>query len=78
MNNKEDNLSQALITITAHVSFDDQDVFNRYVEESFVIITWPESQELMEEPWFEEEAILCNMPSKYGSSAYFVPLRRIF
>ena len=43
---------------------------------SYIVITWPEVQELMEEDWFNEEAIL-DSSGKFGSSAYFVPLKRI-
>lgn len=43
------------------------------VEEGYVLVEWPESQDLMEEDWFEEEAIL----SFTGSSAYFVPIKRL-
>ena len=46
------------------------------IEDSYAVITWPEVQELMEEDWFDEEAILDNS-GKFGSSAYFVPLKRI-
>lgn len=42
-------------------------------EEGYVLVQWPESQNLMEEDWFEEEAIL----SYTGSSAYFVPIKRV-
>lgn len=45
-------------------------------EQSYVLIQWPDSQDLMEEPWFDEEAIL-DVEGKFGSSAYFVPLIRI-
>lgn len=44
----------------------------------YVLIEWPESQEFMEEEWFEEEAILAlGSEDKTGSSAYFVPIKRI-
>lgn len=43
---------------------------------SYVLVTWPDSQDLMDEDWFEEEAIL-DAWSKFGSSAYLVPLKRI-
>lgn len=47
--------------------------------ESYVLVQWPESQELMEEEWFDEEAIFCGgSEEKTGGSAYFVPLKRIF
>lgn len=42
---------------------------------AYVIVTWPDSQELMEENWFEEEAIL-DVEGEFGSSAYFIPLNR--
>lgn len=41
----------------------------------YVIVTWPESQELMEQEWFDE-CVLINdeyMLDKVGGSAYFVP-----
>lgn len=39
------------------------------MENGYVLVEWPD---LMEEDWFEEEAI----PS-YTGSAYFVPIKRI-
>jgi len=45
-------------------------------ENLYVLIVWPDSQELMEEDWFEEEAIL-ETEGKFGSSAYFIPYKRI-
>lgn len=41
--------------------------------EAYVLVQWPESQELMEEEWFEDEAIL-DVDSDTGS-AYFIPLK---
>ena len=46
------------------------------LSEAYVIVKWPESQELMEEDWFDEEAVL-DVEGKFGDSAYFVPLKRI-
>ena len=46
------------------------------IEDSYIVIIWPDIQELMEEDWFDEEAIL-DSSGKFGSSAYFVPLKRI-
>lgn len=48
------------------------------VSSSYVLVEWPDSQELMEAEWFAEEAILA-LGSEYktGSSAYFIPLKRI-
>ena len=48
------------------------------VNEGYVLIKWPESQELMEEEWFNEEAILAlGAEDITGSSAYFIPIKRI-
>jgi hypothetical protein len=48
------------------------------VEESYVLVQWPESQDYMEEEWFDEEAILAlGSEDKTGSSAYFIPLKRM-
>ena len=44
--------------------------------DKYILITWPESQMLMEEDWFDEECILMNDEThldNIGSSAYFVP-----
>lgn len=44
----------------------------------YVIVTWPNSQALMEQDWFDE-CILINDEShleKFGPSAYFVPEER--
>jgi hypothetical protein len=46
--------------------------------EKFVLVTWPESQKLMEQEWFDE-CILMNDENHLddlGSSAYFVPEER--
>ena len=55
---------------------------NCYAEtkKEYVIITWPDSQELMDEEWFDDECILINedpLLSQVGSSAYFVPIARL-
>lgn len=53
---------------------------NCYMEKEYVIITWPDSQELMDEEWFDDECILINedpLLSQVGSSAYFVPIARL-
>lgn len=41
--------------------------------EKYILIFWPESQQLMDEEWFREEAVL--HPDL--DSAYFVPEYRI-
>lgn len=55
------------------------DLLGRFMElasNSYILIPWPESQELMEEEWFEKEAIL-DINSTIGNSSYFIPLKRI-
>ena len=52
--------------------------FMNTVDEGYVLVKWPESQEFMEEEWFDEEAILAlGSEDKTGSSAYFIPIKRI-
>ena len=49
-------------------------------QEQYTIVTWPEVQELMEEPWFAQEAELINSEiglQNYGPGAYFVPTTRL-
>ena len=46
--------------------------------EKYILVTWPESQLLMEKDWFDE-CILMNDENhldNIGSSAYFVPEER--
>lgn len=48
------------------------------VEEGYILVQWPESQDLMEEEWFDKEAILAlGSEDKTGSSAFFVPIKRV-
>lgn len=49
------------------------DNFISAAEYGYVLVEWPESQDLMDEDWFDEEAVL----SSTGSSAYFVPIKRL-
>jgi len=42
--------------------------------DTYVLVPWPEVQELMDCSWFQEEAVL--HPEE--SSAYFIPLHRIY
>lgn len=48
----------------------------------YILIMWPESQELMDQEWFNDEAVLANPGHEshelYGkSSAYFIPKERL-
>ena len=45
-------------------------------ENAYIPIPFPEVQDYMEEDWFDEEAIL-DVECKFGSSAYFIPLKRL-
>lgn len=47
-------------------------------EDSYVLVRWPDSQMFMEEDWFEDEAMLAlGHEDSVGSSAYFIPLKRV-
>lgn len=47
-------------------------------DNEYILVQWPESQELMEKEWFQEEAILAiGYEDKTGSFAYFVPKHRV-
>jgi hypothetical protein len=46
----------------------------------FQVVTWPESQNLMQYDWFENECFLINSErglNTFGSGAYFVPVNRL-
>ena len=48
------------------------------MNENYVLVRWPESQEFMECDWFRDEAILAlGHEDQTGSSAYFIPESRI-
>lgn len=48
------------------------------MNENYVLVRWPESQNFMECDWFREEAILAlGHEDKTGSSAYFIPESRL-
>ncbi len=54
------------------------DTFLETVADSYILVAWPQSQEYLEEEWFEEEAIFCGgSEEKTGDSAYFIPIKRI-
>ena len=44
------------------------------------LVSYPESSVFREEPWFKDESIPANDPwsiRRYGTEAYWIPLRRI-
>ena len=47
--------------------------FKEIRDNAYFLIFWPDSQDFMEEPWFEKEAVL----HMNESSAYFIPIKRI-
>lgn len=46
------------------------------MESNYILVLWPESQEFMEEEWFQDEAVLADHEN-IGGSAYFIPENRI-
>lgn len=53
-----------------------EDIITQLVDHTYVYVEWPESQEYMEEDWFEEEAVL-DVAGNIGSS-YFIPTKRVY
>lgn len=52
--------------------------FLNTVTDGYVLVQWPNSQEYMEEEWFDDEAILAlGSEDITGSSAYFIPIKRV-
>ncbi len=52
--------------------------FLNTIADGYVLVQWPESQEYMEEEWFDDEAILAlGSEDITGSSAYFIPIKRV-
>ena len=49
------------------------------MEREYVVITWPESQALMDKEWFNECILINEEPllNQVGSLAYFVPKSRL-
>lgn len=44
----------------------------------FILVQWPDSQEYMEEDWFDAEAIpALGSEERTGDSAFFIPIYRI-
>lgn len=49
------------------------------LEGIYMLVKWPESQLIMDEEWFDKECHLADMERDpdVGSSAYFVPVKRL-
>ena len=55
-----------------------KDMLERIIMSSYELVLWPDSQEYMEEDWFNKEAILSlGNEDEVGSSAYFIPVKYI-
>lgn len=52
------------------------DIINvlEHIPDSYIRVDWPEVQELMEEDWFEDEAVL----DINKSQSYLIPINRLF
>jgi len=44
---------------------------------NYTLVLWPECQAYMDEPWFDEHAILADADSIGESQAYFIPIEYI-
>lgn len=64
------NLHEGNIT---HEEFDIYFNSSPIVTDTYTLVMWPESQDFMDEDWFDEEAVL--FPDE--SSAYFIPTNRL-
>jgi|TARA_R100000030_G_scaffold101_1_gene111 hypothetical protein len=40
----------------------------------YKLVLWPESQAYMDEPWFDDHAILADAEAIGESQAYFIPI----
>lgn len=49
------------------------------MSDKYILVQWPDSQELMDKPWFNECILAQDLEGhdEVGSSAYFVPENRI-
>jgi len=43
----------------------------------YKLVLWPESQTYMDEPWFENEAVLADFATIGEAQAYFIPIEYI-
>lgn len=46
-------------------------------KDTYKLVEFPESQQYMDEDWFQEEACIVFETEKFGNAAYFIPLKRI-
>ena len=43
----------------------------------YKLVLWPESQTYMDEPWFDDHAILADAEAIGEGQAYFIPIERV-
>jgi len=60
-----------MVNLTTILEIEDIDIDSVYV-----LVPWPDVQELMDKDWFKDEAIL-DVDAKFGSSEYFIPMKRL-
>ena len=76
MNEIIEELKQILFDVDAKIDVKKALTFLDLASSSYVVIEFPEVQSLMEEDWFQKEAILDNSDNA-ESSTYFIPINRI-
>ena len=76
MNEIIEELKQILFDVEAKIDVKKALTFLDLASDSYVVIQFPEVQSLMEEDWFQKEAILDNSDNA-ESSTYFIPINRI-
>ena len=55
-----------------------KDMLQNIIENSYMLVQWPECQEYMEEEWFDTHAILAlDSEEITGSSAYFIATHKL-
>ena len=45
-----------------------------WVKDAYKLVLWPESQAYMDEPWFDDHAILADADQIGEGQAYFIPI----
>lgn len=45
-----------------------------WFKDAYKLVLWPESQAYMDEPWFDDHAILADADQVGESQAYFIPI----
>jgi hypothetical protein len=53
-----------------------KDMLEEVIDNTYTMVEWPEVQDLMDEPWFVEEAILDNREDA-PSSSYLIPTKYV-